>query len=112
MRGPGAAGGNDIQQGQLACLVVDGESADAAGFLPLVFGNFIHRVKVSVRGINGEEARIVGFRRQPERRKLSRRCNHLININPLAFRPGIGANVNKFVDFAEIRDGAARVQHP
>ena len=59
MCGAGAAGGNDIQQGQLARLVVDGEGADAAGFLPLVVGNFIHRVKIPVRGINGEEARIV-----------------------------------------------------
>src|SRR5262245_60411249 len=83
-----------VQERELAAGRVDGEGADAAAFLTAHRLHFTDRVEELLARMDGEERRVGRFARQPLRRELSGRRVQLEEIDALALRPGIGADVD------------------
>src|SRR5579862_79811 len=59
-----AAGSDLIQECELATRTIDGECADGSGFLCLIVGNLIHRIKKLPVGMDRHKRWIYSLRRQ------------------------------------------------
>src|SRR2546425_9190575 len=75
---------NLIQQGELACLAVNRESAHRAAFLALEFADFIHRVKEFAAWMHCEKRWVRRLRCHTDGVQLARPRIEPVCINTLA----------------------------
>ena len=108
---PTSTGIDNVQQGQLACYVIDCKGADAACLPPLIVADLIHGVEVPVGRVERQEARIVGFCGEAQRCELSRGFGELVNVDPLALRTGVGTDIDVVVGLAGSCVGATGVNN-